>query len=185
MSVNSWKEIGQTLGMDWLECSKEWKKICNKFVRMKRAMAKKSGAAGGDLHQEQPSTTTNKLKHGADRAMHEKLDPILNETCRIVTGCIKTTPVHCLYALSGIAPPDIRRAVITKAKRTKQANDNRHSLHEHSAAQKRLSCRSSFLDTTEILETTPTDARITEWQNQWISLGSQTTQRMERGITPD
>ncbi|KAJ8348091.1 hypothetical protein SKAU_G00266800 [Synaphobranchus kaupii] len=114
-----------------------------------------------------------------------QLDPILNETCRIVTGCIKTTPVHCLYALSGIAPPDIRRAVITKAERTKQANDNRHSLHEHSAAQKRLSSRSSFLDTTEVLETTQTDARITEWQNQWNSLGSQTTQWMERGINPD
>ncbi|KAJ8372744.1 hypothetical protein AAFF_G00277520 [Aldrovandia affinis] len=104
-----------------------------------------------------------------------KLDPNLNETCRIVTGCIKTTPVHCLYALS-----DIRRAVSTK-----QANDNRRSLHEHSAARKRLSSRSSFPDTTEVLETTPTDARITEWQNQWNSLGSQTTQWMERGITQD
>ncbi|KAJ8404076.1 hypothetical protein AAFF_G00344260 [Aldrovandia affinis] len=120
------------------------------------------------------------------RSCHaRKLDPILNETCRIVTGCIKTTPVHCLHILSDIAPPDIRRAVITKAERTKQANDNRHLLHEHSAAQKRLSSRSSFLDTTEVLETTPIDARITEWQNQWNSLGSQTTQWMERGITPD
>ncbi|KAJ8406683.1 hypothetical protein AAFF_G00295990 [Aldrovandia affinis] len=162
------------------------------------------------LHQEQPSTTTNKLKVGGhpstlrtlalalcfstaeyacptwSRSCHaRKLDPILNETCRIVTGCIKTTPVHCLYALSGIAPPDICRAVITKAERTKQANDIRHSLHEHSAAQKWLSSRSSFLDTTEVLETTPTDARITEWQNQWNSLSRQTTQWMERGITPD
>ena len=33
-----------------------------------------------------------------------KIDPILNETCRIMTGCIKTTPIPCLYALSGIAP---------------------------------------------------------------------------------
>ncbi|KAJ8389486.1 hypothetical protein AAFF_G00120240 [Aldrovandia affinis] len=56
-----------------------------------------------------------------------------------------------------------------------------HSMSTH----ERLSSRSSFLDTTEVLDTTPTDARITEWQNQWNSLGSQTTQWMERGITPD
>ena len=114
-----------------------------------------------------------------------KIDPILNETCRIVTGCIKTTPIPCLYALSGIAPPDIRRAVTAKAERTKQANDNRHSLHEHSAPQKRLKSRSSFLDTTTELETTPSAARITEWHKQWSSLGSQTTRWTERGITPD
>ena len=114
-----------------------------------------------------------------------KIDPILNETCRIVTGCIKTTPTPCLYALSGIAPPGIRRAVIAKAERTKQANDNRHLLHEHTAPQKRLKSRSSFLDATAELETTPPAARITKWHNQWNNLDSQTTQWTERGITPD
>ena len=113
------------------------------------------------------------------------MDPILNETCRIVTGCIKTTPIPCLYALSGIAPPDIRRAVTAKAERTKQANDNRHPLYDHSAPQKRLKSRSSFLDIAVELETTPSAARITEWHKQWISLGSQTTRWTERGITPD
>ncbi|XP_077073341.1 putative RNA-directed DNA polymerase from transposon X-element [Siphateles boraxobius] len=40
------------------------------------------------------------------RSHHTKLiDTALNDTCRIITGCIKTTPVPCLYALSGIAPP--------------------------------------------------------------------------------
>ena len=82
-------------------------------------------------------------------------------------------------------PPDIRRAVTAKAERTKQANDNRHPLHDHSAAQKRLKSRSSFLDTTAELETTPSAARITEWHKQWSSLGSQTTRWTERGITPD
>ncbi|KAK1883455.1 Major capsid protein [Dissostichus eleginoides] len=81
--------------------------------------------------------------------------------------------------------PDIRRAIITKTECTKQAKDNRHQLHEHSAAQKRLQSRSSFLDPTEVLETTPTDARTSEWQNQWNSLGSHTSQWMERGLTPD
>ena len=41
------------------------------------------------------------------RTHHTKLvDTALNDTCRIITGCIKTTPVPCLYALAaGIAPP--------------------------------------------------------------------------------
>ena len=89
-----------------------------------------------------------------------KLDPILNDTCRIVTGCIRTTPVHCLYAVSGIAPPDIRRAVATQAESTKQAEDHRHLLHEHSATQKRLSSRRSFLDATKALDVTKITVHI-------------------------
>ena len=88
-------------------------------------------------------------------------------------------------ALSGITPPDIRRAVATQAERTKQAKGHRHLLHQHSATQKQFSSRRSFLDTTKALETTPTVARTTEWQNKWSSLGSQTIQWEERGITPD
>ncbi|KAM3857261.1 von Willebrand factor D and EGF domain-containing protein [Diretmus argenteus] len=65
-------------------------------------------------------------------------------------------------AQRGIAPPDIRRAVTAKAERSKQAHDNRHSLHEHLAPQKRLRSRSSFLDTTSELGTTPSVARIME-----------------------
>ncbi|KAJ8358355.1 hypothetical protein AAFF_G00013300 [Aldrovandia affinis] len=85
--------------------------------------------------------------------------------------------------ITGTAFVDL--TVITKAERTKQAIDNRHLLHEHSAVRKRLGSRSSFLDTSEALETTPTDARTTEWQKQWNSLGSQAAQWKERGITPD
>ena len=37
------------------------------------------------------------------------MDTALNETCRAITGTIRSTPVPCLYALAGIAPPHIRR----------------------------------------------------------------------------
>ena len=114
-----------------------------------------------------------------------KLDPILNETCRIVTGCIKTTSVQCLYALSGIAPPNIRRTVITNAERKKQVIDTRHLLHGHTAPQKRLPSRRSFLDTSAALETSPDIARTTEWQEQWNSLESQADRWKERGIAPE
>ena len=83
------------------------------------------------------------------RSCHaQKLNPILKETCRRVTGCFKTTPAHCLYALSGMAPPDIRRAVITQVERKKQAEDIQHLLHGHSPTQKRRCSKKSFLDNT-------------------------------------
>ncbi|CAM4347724.1 unnamed protein product [Leuciscus chuanchicus] len=40
------------------------------------------------------------------RSHHTKLiDTALNDTCHIITGCIKTTPVPCLYALAGKCSP--------------------------------------------------------------------------------
>ena len=81
--------------------------------------------------------------------------------------------MQCLYALSGIAPPNFRRTVITNAERKKQVIDTRHLLHGHTASQKRLPSRRSFLDTSAALETSPDIARTTEWQEQWNSLESQ------------
>ena len=39
------------------------------------------------------------------------VDIALNDTYRIITSCLKATPISCLYALAGIAPPHIRRKV--------------------------------------------------------------------------
>ena len=41
-----------------------------------------------------------------ERSTHaEKIDPVLNEACRLITGCLKPTKVESLYQLAGIAPP--------------------------------------------------------------------------------
>ena len=53
------------------------------------------------------------------------------------------------------SPPDLRRTVTTEVERTKQAIVTQHLLHRYSSAQKRLHSRSSFLDTSVALETTP------------------------------
>ena len=64
------------------------------------------------------------------RSAHAKLvDTALNETCRIITGCLKPTPVRLLYPLAGIAPPHVRRAVASSSERTKMATDTRHPMY--------------------------------------------------------
>lgn len=39
----------------------------------------------------------------------EKVDVSLNNSCRIITGCFKNTPMEKVYLLTGVAPPNIRR----------------------------------------------------------------------------
>ena len=52
------------------------------------------------------------------RSCHaKKVDAELNNACRIVTGNLRPTPLHSLYRLAGIAPPEIRRDVMTKTEK--------------------------------------------------------------------
>ena len=62
------------------------------------------------------------------------LNPELNQACRAITGCLKPTNVENLYLLSGIAPPEIRRSVCARVKRTKQVERETHSLYWHAPA---------------------------------------------------
>ena len=66
------------------------------------------------------------------RSSHaNKLNPVLNQSCRSITGCLKPTNVEDLYLIAGIAPLDIRREVCARVERTKQTKDKRHSLFGH------------------------------------------------------
>lgn len=54
------------------------------------------------------------------RSTHvKKIDTALNEACRIVTGCLKDTPIEKVYLLAGIASPSIRRLISTNVERQK------------------------------------------------------------------
>ena len=47
-----------------------------------------------------------------ERTAHaHKVDPVLNDACRAITGCLQPTNVENLYLLAGITPPAIRRSV--------------------------------------------------------------------------
>ena len=47
-----------------------------------------------------------------ERSAHaHKVDPVLNNACRPITGCLQPTNVENLYLPAGIAPPAVRRSV--------------------------------------------------------------------------
>ena len=68
----------------------------------------------------------------------KKLDVTLNETCRMITGCLKPTNTNSLPVLAGIAPPDTGRAVASRTERTRQTTDQRHPLNVHLGVVPRL-----------------------------------------------
>ncbi|KAI5732047.1 hypothetical protein M8J77_020382 [Diaphorina citri] len=94
----------------------------------------------------------------------KQVDVALNDTMRIITGCLKATPVQKLYPLTGIAPPHIRRAVAANIERKKQEEDPRHPLYSHVPAARRLKSRSSFLARTKQLVGTPEENRLDAWK---------------------
>ncbi len=106
------------------------------------------------------------------RSCHtQKIDTSLNETCRIITGCIKTTPRPCLHALAGIAPPDIRSTSISNEERTTVEIDERHLLFSHQKTIKCLRSRKSFMDTTQAISTSKKAFIETLWLDRWNDIG--------------
>jgi len=65
----------------------------------------------------------------------------LNDTCRIITVCLRPTTTYKLYLLAGIAPPEIRRNVPTNIDKTKQIKDERHPMFGHEIMSTRLNSR--------------------------------------------
>ena len=85
------------------------------------------------------------------RSAHaKKLDITLNETMRIVTGCLKPTPTtEFLPVLSGIAPAALRRENYTHRLVSKASQDPNHLLHKlvsdsQDLGRQRLPSRRSF-----------------------------------------
>ena len=115
------------------------------------------------------------------------MDIVDNEMARLVSGCLKPTPVHKLYPIIGIAPPNIRRKAAADAERHKQIHDTRHPLYGQEMATQRLASRKSFLkSTTDITHTSIKQHREEQWRLElgdrpWMtpSEGSNTTHNLE------
>jgi len=75
-----------------------------------------------------PSTVHHAL---SERSSHcKKLDTTLNDAMRVITGCLRSTPVSNIQVLPGIAPPAIRRREKTGQRIAKAKEDGSHLLHE-------------------------------------------------------
>ena len=68
-----------------------------------------------------------------------KLDVALNDTMRIITGCMRPTETTFLPVLAGITPPDIRREARV-AKLTVTANNNSDHLLHHKVTAADAAC---------------------------------------------
>lgn len=95
-----------------------------------------------------------------------QVDIALNETCRLITGCLKPTRCDHLYQISGFAPPCIRRDVAAAVERNKQLYDPRHPMHTRVPATSRLKSRRSFATNAALLHQTPQEARLKAWKSQ-------------------
>ncbi|KAE9524319.1 hypothetical protein AGLY_015358 [Aphis glycines] len=94
----------------------------------------------------------------------KKIDIALNTTCRLITGCLRNTPMDKVYLLAGIPPPSVRRLISSKIERGKQKRDTRHPMYGQNDPTSRLKSRKSFLKITEELTETPLLSRLNEWK---------------------
>jgi hypothetical protein len=65
------------------------------------------------------------------RSSHAQLvDSELNDSVRIITGCLSSTPTALLYLFSHIAPPELRREALVLKAAWRAVSDNHSLLHE-------------------------------------------------------
>ena len=70
-----------------------------------------------------------------EQSAHAKLlDPVPNESCPLITGCLKLTNVNNLHLVAGVAPPEIQREAASKKERSRQAYYPSHTLFSHQPA---------------------------------------------------
>ncbi|KAL4113930.1 hypothetical protein QTP88_017480 [Uroleucon formosanum] len=90
----------------------------------------------------------------------KKIDIALNTTCRLITGCLRNTPMNKVYLLAGIPPPPVQRLISSKIERGKQKRDTRRPMYGQNDPTSRLKSRKSFLKITEELTETPLLSRL-------------------------
>ena len=98
----------------------------------------------------------------------KKIDPELNNSCRIITGTLRATSLESVYRLAGIAPPHIRREIRTRTQKFRQEYDPRHTLFGHVPPKKRLKSRNSFINAKSLNPNEASASRIEQWK-EWDS----------------
>ena len=100
------------------------------------------------------------------RSTHaHKLNPVLQDCCRIISGCLKQTNLDSVHLLAGIAPLLIRRSVACRMERTRQTTDARHQLFHHQPAASRLKSRKSCMRKGMSLASSASSSRLRLWKD--------------------
>ena len=83
------------------------------------------------------------------------INPAINDTLQIVTGCLRPTPADNLPILAGIQPAELRRngATLSLARRAMEPGHLLHSAltHPPSADARRLKSRHPFVPTAQLI----------------------------------
>ena len=104
------------------------------------------------------------------RSKHtRKLDVVLNDTMRIITRCLKPTPIEYLPVLAGIPPPHLRREELTHKFANKVVAAEHHPLHSRilncSLPRQRLPSRQPFIRHAKSLVGSEQFNILDEWNN--------------------
>ena len=110
----------------------------------------------------------------------KKVDTAINNALRIISGCLKPTPVFYLPVLAGIAPAGLRREAATLALARKAQEHSWHLLHETTTMAtppSRLKSRHPYNQAAqEMLISIPEDLTTkawlaAAWKQEWESAG--------------
>lgn len=95
-----------------------------------------------------------------ERLGHAKnLDPVLNNSCCYITGCLKPTNVYNQQVLARIAPPDIGRVLTSKMECLLQVEESGHPY----ITVRHLKFWKNFIAATELLKKTPMATQQEKW----------------------
>ena len=152
-------------------------KVCSRNNIISRLTGTNWGASPATLRSSALALCYSSAEYACavwERSTHaRKINPALNATCRLITGCLRTTTRDSLYILSGIAPPEIRRRAASSRERQRQVTDERHPMYGHEPAKSRLKSRKSFLAAVE--PDGELNTRETLWQDRVALLPSTTS----------
>ena len=85
---------------------------------------------------------------------------------KLNTGSLKMTHTNRLSVFAGIAPSDIRRAVVSRAERTRPTTDHKAPTQWTYQSGARLKSRKSFITCTGPITTTAKAARLELWKER-------------------
>ena len=126
------------------------KKLTTRVALMRRLAGSGCGAGAKTLRTAALSLVYSTAEYCAPvwcRSAHTPLiDSVLNDTLRIVTGCLRPTPTDYLPVFPGIQPAELRRLGATLSLAYRGSLDPDHILHELLAGspdghRERLKCR--------------------------------------------